>query len=632
MKDDVNDVPQYDVTGKLETTSPQRGSTGAKKSAAKQNGSGRPETKDSKKKPACKSAALTPVNPAPDAGKMRTHLEELVKGARQDYGDALVEIAYDVLGNGDVKRARLFGLDELDAAVKFAVEKNKRCNLYAGATLKKPDTPRNCRTSGEHSLLATLMPAESDKKTEVVRAAFAELLGEPALTVTTGTVPELRQQFWARLAEPCADMAIFEVFIEAAGALAVAAKEDYANVILNLPGAVSVIAKHILRVSWVPQPRLAVAAALQVVATAAGHRYKTPTHSKISHNSLMIAGTADGKGGPMAAAKAMLAAPGLSNRIGPRPVSDIALYLYCKSHPFTLLMINEFGDVLAADNARNAPPHAINLNAAYKMVWDDDTIPVPKAAGREHMVLDNPFVSLMAASTPEKFFNAFGHRHVEDGLMNRMLLFSAPSGMPFNKEKHDVREVPFEITELIQNLAIGSEGQALRDTEGMLAFGDAPAKSVEWGTGAETAFDAYRENRRAPLSVRCAHNAVKVATILAISEKPDEPRVELRHMELGIQLAETSLEDMKRGYEDHAPDSRSAELQDKILARVRREPGGMMSRRDLFGTLRKSFDEKRSFDGLVDLLLGSGALEPCEVKQKSGPPKKMLRAVETGAA
>jgi hypothetical protein len=174
---------------------------------------------------------LEPVGPPlkPDRAAMRAHLEFLAAPARDPdptkYPEPLVEIAFDHGGDGDPNRAQLFDITPagLDAAAEFTAYVNGnalRCNVYVGVCLKKLKTPRGHRINGGDSCIMTAMAVDIDHDAEESNARLAAI-ATPGLTVTTGTIPELRQQKWCALAKPCADMPLvkhaFETVVETIG-------------------------------------------------------------------------------------------------------------------------------------------------------------------------------------------------------------------------------------------------------------------------------------------------------------------------------------------------------------------------------------------------------------------------------
>ena len=150
----------------------------------------------------------------PDSQDITAHLQWLFGETEGAHESALIEIAYDEPGKGSPSRARLFCAPELSEAVSFATETNRRgCNVWVGAALKKPGTPRGKRTKADNFLVAFAIPIDIDENAASVNAKLDQI-AVAGLTVTTGTIPELRQQKWFRLAQPCADPAPYEAAIK----------------------------------------------------------------------------------------------------------------------------------------------------------------------------------------------------------------------------------------------------------------------------------------------------------------------------------------------------------------------------------------------------------------------------------
>lgn len=138
--------------------------------------------------------------PEPDSADITRHIEWLVAPARGPFDDALFEISY---GKDGPNMARLFGLDEICQAVDFAVEQNAAgMNVYIGAGLRLPETPRNRRASGADFYVATVVPVDIDKDFDLTVARLKGVCDIGA-RVMTGSAPEARGQVWIRLMEPC---------------------------------------------------------------------------------------------------------------------------------------------------------------------------------------------------------------------------------------------------------------------------------------------------------------------------------------------------------------------------------------------------------------------------------------------
>src|SRR5215203_2130390 len=148
-------------------------------------------------------------SPEPNTKAIREHLEWLTAPARGAYDDALIEIAYDHNGDQNPSRAKLFGLDQLEDAVRLAARQNASgCNVYVGAALRLPSSPRDKRCSAGDFYVATAVSADIDRDYDAVRVRMAKVCDD-ALVVVTGLTPQRRSQHWVRLSEPCDDVEEF---------------------------------------------------------------------------------------------------------------------------------------------------------------------------------------------------------------------------------------------------------------------------------------------------------------------------------------------------------------------------------------------------------------------------------------
>jgi hypothetical protein len=139
---------------------------------------------------------------------MRQQLEHLFGGNLDGCHDGLIEIAYTDAIDGKLKHAKLFGTEELDAAVEFATQHNKiqGQNIYVGAALRKPDTPRDRRASDADVLAMPAYYVDIDQAGAAQEAQNRYNGSPPTCVVITGRHPHVRAQLWWRLEDPDRDL------------------------------------------------------------------------------------------------------------------------------------------------------------------------------------------------------------------------------------------------------------------------------------------------------------------------------------------------------------------------------------------------------------------------------------------
>ncbi|MEL6286638.1 MAG: DUF927 domain-containing protein, partial [Pseudomonadota bacterium] len=142
-----------------------------------------------------------------DDAAILTHINALAAPMRNtEWCDGLIEIAHTAPNAADPNCARLFSLDETEAAAAFAAHCNaERSNVYIGASLRVPDAARNRRASGVDFYAAAFAFCEADEGADQVASRLVAAGAPAAMRISTGTIPEARVHHWVPLREPCDD-------------------------------------------------------------------------------------------------------------------------------------------------------------------------------------------------------------------------------------------------------------------------------------------------------------------------------------------------------------------------------------------------------------------------------------------
>lgn len=138
----------------------------------------------------------------PNATAAAQFLEHAFSGGDLDgLHHGLIEIAY-CSHQGDKPNERwasqLFGTDEIDEAVDFAMEQNGAgCNVYFGPALRHPDHPRDKRGNKAAIIGTLLLWCEWDEPGAFEAAKEKFTFAKPTAGVITGVIPNKRAQaFW----------------------------------------------------------------------------------------------------------------------------------------------------------------------------------------------------------------------------------------------------------------------------------------------------------------------------------------------------------------------------------------------------------------------------------------------------
>lgn len=394
------------------------------------------------------------------------------------------------------------------------------------------------------------------------------------------------------------------------------------------PGLVGRIAEWSLSISRRPQKRLAVAAALSIVSALASRQMVTPEHGALNLFTIVSAPSGHGKDAPLSTIKAVLAATRLGEILGPGGIaSDVALDDIANRQPVCLMPIDEFGDFLGSISGSRAPPHATRLLSGMRKLYDAKSYKTSHAAMRHSVYLHSPCVSIFGTTTPGQFYDAMTSKQVADGFLNRFLLV--------NGDAETVRgvggrfeDVPADIVEMslsIANRAGGMNSARFRmgPAEDPVAGGEAPYRVPWLSEAAKTAWDAYEDavlarmaedKETGEFAARAAQNALKIATVVAISENPGFPAVDEIHVEYGISFAERSLRDMIDGFNGHVREAGNSDIREKILAKLRKS-GGQMTQREIMREFRRAFKTAKELEECMKILVEAGEVdEPVRVK------------------
>ncbi len=124
-----------------------------------------------------------------------------------DVTEGRVELAWTDAGDGKLRHARTFSLDNLEALVEEAAKENavEGQNVYIGAALRKPDTPPFGRCKDEDFFAASAVWCDLDDGAAVAGAKQKYNGAPPTMAVITGKKPRPRAQLWWKHETLCAD-------------------------------------------------------------------------------------------------------------------------------------------------------------------------------------------------------------------------------------------------------------------------------------------------------------------------------------------------------------------------------------------------------------------------------------------
>lgn len=350
------------------------------------------------------------------------------------------------------------------------------------------------------------------------------------------------------------------------------------------PGLVGYMARWIVATAPMPQPELAIAAALTIVGTAAGRQWEGPHGAGLALYILALAPTGKGKDAPMRACKRILTAAGMGMHLGPDQwMSASGLCQTLGRQPLVLCPQDEFGSFMKKMSGKRASSHEQGILAELRKLWGTQSgvWSSPQWAGIDSFRVEAPCVSIFGASTHEQFYTAIEGGAIADGTLNRFLIVEGRRRVELCQPEADANQVPEEIIRDLQFIRNRS-GEVFAAQLNAIDFNPALTGQqvrVAWcPDGSEKLFkdfqkeieeQADRDPGRADFMVRVAEMAARIATIIAIGREGVSVRVE--DMRYGIKMARDSMNNMMSGAEEYMAANEQEANVKRVLSLVKRK-------------------------------------------------------------
>ena len=327
------------------------------------------------------------------------------------------------------------------------------------------------------------------------------------------------------------------------------------DILLNPSGILGEIVDYIDSTAVRLQRSFSVASALTMLGTVLGRRYATESGLRSNIYIIGIGPTGCGKNHARAAAKKILHASGLGNRLGGEELaSGQAILSRVAKTPSVLFQLDEFGLLMSAVAAPNAGTHLVAIISTLMKLFSSagDTYIGTEYADQEkrpRMEIECPCVSMYGTTTPETFYKALRSGHVVSGYLNRMLVVETSVNRPKRQRVRQL-DVPPKIIDWIKDASRA-------DIDGTSMDGVDPMSPVvvPMSSGAEALFDALDSeidknmDRDRGTGLDALHNrawehSAKLAMIVALSRSLFKPTITVADAEYAITFVKWSLDKM----------------------------------------------------------------------------------------
>jgi len=383
----------------------------------------------------------------------------------------------------------------------------------------------------------------------------------------------------------------------------------------NCPGLAGEIARLIYDRLEFHQPGLALGAALSFVGALKSGRETSQFGINPNLYSCSIALTSTGKSQCQSVIEEICAECNLDHLLMGEPASDVAILSALSREPRQLLIWDEFGVALRALATGKASYEARILATIMALYSAGKRKYRGKEYSKEKRIdIDKPMLSLFAASTPARFFDALSSDFVEDGFLPRILIFLGED-KTVGKESYYTKisnKIIYEVIDLEtgepEEMA-GDVGKYLRVKNTVVEFDSGALEFALILKETAKIFSEENEKSNPILSAyyrRMFENTVKVAIIL--SEKGIVSESCFRYAEALVRfLTESAAKVCFERLFDNQEEKNSNKIREKILTRIEKYlkigqaiPWSEFSRAANFPKIKPSKLRDQTVDELVE--------------------------------
>lgn len=399
-------------------------------------------------------------------------------------------------------------------------------------------------------------------------------------------------------------------------------------------GLLADIATWITETAIVPVPELSMVSAIALLAGMFGNRLLGPTQSGLNLYLATLMGTAGGKGHPPKAIRRLAELSGKPGAItNGDHTSYAALERTLRRNPSTVVTMDEFGITLQDVNGKHTSSPAASIRKFLLAVYDqaNSIFDGRKYASDESKKDDSPIVgpalTVLGITTPETLFAGLSEASISDGFINRFLFVTgaAPKVIRAPKLLRD-DHVPQPLISALKDahaacpLGNGLGGKYIVPIDG----GEDGGAYRRWREVFDWQHSPAWTSTEQDINGRCAENAIKLATVRAVSRNPSSPLVSTEDVEWGWAIVHASVALVTSGAEKHMAASPAEALRKAIVAALAEAPNKtlafskLMERRGVRGA------QHYELEGALKWLTDAERIRDLSVRKTPGKGSKFV--------
>ncbi len=313
----------------------------------------------------------------------------------------------------------------------------------------------------------------------------------------------------------------------------------------EVPGLIGEIVRYTLDTSRYPQPSLALAGALALMATITARKVCDGADTRTNLYVVGIGDSGSGKNYAREVIKKIFHATGAIERYEEDAASAAAIHRYLSETPAGVLLLDEMGDFIAASRTRyNGNTQASQIvtvlnklhssaNGLYKAARYADN--------SKQVIIDQPGLSLYGTTTGAVFWKHVQSEHLHGGIFRRLAIFHSQFAVSPRPVIGVCRDVPQSIIEQVQWWL------DMRAGHGNLADKSPTPLVVEHTSEARERYERHEreitikrqseESLPAVIWSGTSERTAKLALLFACSRSPQNPRIEMPDINRAIRLS-----------------------------------------------------------------------------------------------
>ena len=223
--------------------------------------------------------------------------------------------------------------------------------------------------------------------------------------------------------------------------------------LLAVPGFIGEVTAYTLATAFLPQPALALGAALALLGTLAGRKVRDEINSRTNVYCLGVCPSGGGKERTRQVNKEILFLAGAEKLVGPKGLASHAgLITAVEQQPAILFQLDEIGRLLRTLAEPGRSPHLYHIATnLMKLFTSAGSVYIGDAYAdaKRNKTIHQPHVCLWGTTVPQSLYEGLTAENVTDGFLSRVMILEADADL-VPKQRPIVAPVPESIVAAVR--------------------------------------------------------------------------------------------------------------------------------------------------------------------------------------